>query len=305
MLETHPAAARLKLEPDGRWTIHAPAKINLGLRVFPPRPDGFHDLETWMVPLYWHDTISYQDGPDLSLTLSGRTEGIPPEPDKNLVGRAALRLAERAGIAPRGTLTLHKVLPPGGGLGGGSSDAANVLVLLNRAWELELDAHDLLAIAEALGSDVPFFVHGRSALCRGRGEVMTPLRVCRPLFAVLILPPEGLATGPVFKVFDEGRRHPDRPPTDWCAWAGLDARALNHAIVNDLEPAAFHIAPWLETLRDDAAAAIGQPVHMTGSGSTLFTLTGSAPHAADLSARLGTALGSRATCVPVRILRQR
>jgi len=126
LLETDPQSARVMRTDDGRWSVHARAKLNLGLRVFPARPDGFHDLETWMVPISWHDTLwvdTSEAVSGLSLEVTGRSAGVPTEIDRNLVGRAATKLAAAAGIQPRAKITLHKVLPAGGGIGGGSSDA--------------------------------------------------------------------------------------------------------------------------------------------------------------------------------------
>jgi 4-diphosphocytidyl-2-C-methyl-D-erythritol kinase len=294
---------------DGRWIVHARAKLNLGLRVFPPRPDGFHDLETWMVPISWHDTLWVDTAPEmrgLTLDVSGRAAGVPTEVEKNLVGRAALRLAAIAGVEPRAKITLHKVLPPGGGIGGGSSDAASVLVALNEAWGLHWEDSRLEAVAAELGSDVPFFVAARQSLCTGRGEIMTRLRSFQPLHAVLIIPPQGCPTGPVYKAFDAGHRHnPPREKTDWCQCAGASAERLSDLLVNDLEPAAFSIAPWLAALRDKAQTLAGQKVHMTGSGSTLFTLCSSGHAAGQVEARLTAGLDRDCFCVPVRILRQR
>jgi 4-diphosphocytidyl-2-C-methyl-D-erythritol kinase len=312
LLETHPKPARVTRTDDGRWMVHARAKLNLGLRVFPPRPDGFHDLETWMVPISWHDTlwvdvseeIRSQGG--LALEVTGRSQGVPTEIEKNLVGRAAVKLAAAAGIQPRGRITLHKVLPPGGGLGGGSSDAASALVALNEAWELRWEDARLEAIAAELGSDVPFFVAARSSLCTGRGEIMTRLRSFQPLFAVLIIPPQGCPTGEVYRAFDAGHRHaPEPAKTNWCQCASTPAEGLLDLLVNDLEPAAFSIAPWLAALRARAADVAGQKVHMTGSGSTLFTLCSSGQVAGELEARLTAGLARECYCVPVRILRQR
>lgn len=309
LLEMHPKPARVTRTDDGRWMVHARAKLNLGLRVFPARPDGFHDLETWMVPVSWHDTlwVEMARGEEgLTLEVTGRAAGVPTEIEQNLVGRAALKLAAAAGMAARGRITLHKVLPPGGGLGGGSSDAASALVALNEAWELRWEDAKLEAIAAELGSDVPFFVGARPSLCTGRGEVMTRLRSFQPLFAVLIIPPQGCPTGEVYRAFDAGHRHGGEvEKTNWCQCASASAEGLSELLVNDLEPAAFSIAPWLRALRDRAAAVAGQKVHMTGSGSTLFTLCSSGQAAGEVEARLAAGLNQECYCVPVRILRQR
>jgi 4-diphosphocytidyl-2-C-methyl-D-erythritol kinase len=294
---------RLPRLADGRWAIEAHAKLNLGLRVFPARTDGFHDLETWMVPTSWYDTLWVQACQEpLSLEITGRSEGVPTEIAKNLVGRAAVALAGDAAIAPRGKITLHKVLPPGGGIGGGSSDAACALVALNEAWELHWPVEKLEAVAATLGSDVPFFVRGRASLCTGRGEIMTPLAPQMPLFAVLIIPPQGCPTRDVYLAFDQGHQHrPSREKTDWRRCARATADELNALLVNDLEPAAFAVAPWLADLRRQAAEAVGRPVHMTGSGSTLFTLCSSAVEAEQTHACLAAALPC--PCLPVQIVR--
>lgn len=297
---------RLGPDTDGRYRIDAPCKLNLGLRIFPARPDGFHDLESWMVPISWHDTLTYEPGGPARLAITGRTEGIPMQLDKNLVGRAMLKLAAAAGREASGQLTLHKVVPPGGGLGGGSSDAAHALVLLDVAWNVHLDTRTLVALAVELGSDVPFFVQAQPALCKGRGEIMTPLRPFSALYAVLIIPQAGLATKPVFQAFDAGHRADDEAAEfRWTQCAGMPAEELNVALHNDLEIPAFYLAPWLSELRDRAMAAAGQKVHMTGSGSTLFTLCDTGPRAGDLAERLGDCLSTGTTCVPVRILGQR
>jgi 4-diphosphocytidyl-2-C-methyl-D-erythritol kinase len=295
--------SRLTKLPDGRFQIAAHAKLNLGLRVFPARPDGFHNLETWMVPTSWYDTLWVEvNGEPLKLEVTGRAEGVPTDIGKNLVGRAAVALAARAGIEPQGKITLHKVLPPGGGIGGGSADAACALVALNEAWGLGLPMEELERIAATLGSDIPFFVRSRPTLCTGRGEIMTPLPAMQPLFAVLVIPPQGCPTKDVYQAFDRGHQHlPVRERTDWPRCARATAEELSEMLVNDLEPPAFAVAPWLADLRQRTAAGIGRKVHMTGSGSTLFTLCSSGTEAEELQERMEKAAGC--PCVAVNILR--
>lgn len=303
MLEPAPKPPRLTQAPDGRWSIHAPAKLNLGLKIYPARPDGFHNLESWMVPLSWHDTLLITPRGKLALTISGRAEGIPTDLAQNLVGRAALRLSQEAGIEPTGQIELHKVVPPAGGLGGGSSDAAAALVALNVLWQIHLPEDALVKIAAELGSDVALFIAARPSFCAGRGEILQPLPAYNPLFAVLLLPPQGIATKPVYEAFDQGHRHARAVAFDWSTWARLPAEELNRVLLNDLESAAFHIAPWLMELRHRAAALVGQNVHMTGSGSTLFTLCGSAARAAETRQLLIENLGGACACVSARVLR--
>jgi 4-diphosphocytidyl-2-C-methyl-D-erythritol kinase len=301
----------------GRWMIEAPAKLNLGLRIFPPRPDGFHDLESWMVPISWHDTlwVDVTGKQKLTLEVTGRSEGVPTEIEKNLVGRAALKLAAAAGMSPYGWIVLHKVLPPGGGLGGGSSDAASVLLALNEAWEVGWELPRLEALASELGSDVPLFVRGEASLCTGRGEIMRPLRGrgggvggSGPLFAVLLLPPFGCGTKEVYQAFDAAlagggaeAQRPDR--IDWERVASATPEELNEMLFNDLAEPAFQVAPALRELRDKAVQIAGQKVHVTGSGSTLYTLCGSGYAAGLLQARLIAGLGEscESVCAQVKV----
>jgi len=299
-----PEFTRVTQTDDGRWQIPAHAKLNLGLRVFPARPDGFHDLETWMVPISWHDTLWVDPRPaPLSLVITGRAAGVPVDIGQNLVGRAAGTLAAAAGIQPHGCITLHKVLPPGGGIGGGSSDAAAALLALNAAWGLHWDVARLETLAAALGSDVPFFVAARPSLCTGRGEIMRPLPPAQPLCALLLIPPRGCPTKDVYRAFDAGHQHrPAREPTDWRRCALATADELAALLVNDLEPAAFAVAPWLAALRRQAEKLAGRTVHMTGSGSTLFVLCGSGAEADELAGRLRPALAD-CGCVAAEVRR--
>ena len=318
VLERDPRAQRVLRSADGRLVVQARAKLNLGLRVFPVRADGFHDIESWMVPISWHDTLFVSGeggaGGGLELVVTGRSQGVPVELEKNLVGRAALALAKAGGIAARGRIELHKVLPPGGGLGGGSSDAANALVALNEAWGLGMSEEKLIQIAAGLGSDVPFFVNGRPSLCTGRGEVMTVLRNAHPLFAVLIISPGGCPTGEVYKAFDQGHAAPTRrgeaerwSGDTWCRYAASSAEELSAILMNDLEAAALHVAPWLQAVKEKAfvAAGGGRALHMTGSGSTLFALCGSGAEAGELQGLWAKALGPDYGVVAVKVLRQR
>jgi len=290
---------RITTLPNGHFQISAPCKLNLGLRVFPPRTDGFHPIETWMVPTSWHDTLTFAPTPRaMELKITGRSQGVPTELDKNLVGKAATKLATHANFHPTGTLQLHKVVPPGGGLGGGSSDAASALVLLNHAWNLHLTDQTLLNIADELGSDVPFFIHCHAALCTGRGEIMSPLTAARPLFAVLIIPPQGCPTRDVYQSFD--RLPPSNsPPTDWPKLAASNADELNSLLINDLAAPAFEVVPWLKTLRDQASSAINRPIHMTGSGSTLFTLTNSSVQTESIQKQLAQSLNKENAIIPI------
>lgn len=250
-------------------SVRCPAKINLDLHVGPPRADGFHPVNTWMVTVGLFDTIDFAPADDIRLTCSDPT--IPADA-RNLVWRAAaaLRPAGGPGVAMR----LTKSIPAGGGLGGGSSNAAATLVALNDFWGLRHSRQRLSEIAAALGSDVPFFLNGPSSVCTGRGEIVTPVPPPACGWALLILPGIAMPTPAVYRRLDELRAgaagdvasvDPQRPPA-------ANAAALLSRLVNDLESPAFDLSPELARIRTVAEDRLNRPVRMSGSGSTLFTL---------------------------------
>ena len=275
-------------------TVRCPAKINLDLRVGPLRPDGFHSIRSWFVTVGLFDELTIEAADDLRLTCD---DPAIPNDDRNLVLRAAHALRPPGG--PGAAMRLAKRIPAGGGLGGGSSNAAAALIVLNDFWQLGLSRARLHAIAATLGSDVPFFLHGPSSLCEGRGERVTPvsLPACRQ--AVLILPKIALSTPAVFRTLDELR--PNAPePAAGPAPAATDARSLLDAIVNDLEPPAFALRPDLADLAAAAARLVGRPVRMSGSGSTLFTLfDGQTTEAGRAVLDVGTKLRVRTASVSI------
>ena len=191
---------------------------------------------------------------------------------------------------------LEKRIPLGAGLGGGSSDAARTLEALNRLWQTNWPAARLSEVAGRLGSDVPFFLHGPSSVCTGRGEVVRPVPRPRPRWVVLVLPDVHMPTPAVYRRFDEmglGFDPEIENPPDWLDWAKLPAKDLLARLVNDLEAPAFDLRPALGTLRADAELKLQRPVRMSGSGSSLFTLyDGNDAHEAEraasgISARFG------------------
>lgn len=255
----------------------APAKVNLSLSVLGRRPDGFHDIESWIAPIDWCDRITATPGNGPAITVDGDTDGIPLD-DTNLAMRAAEALARVAGHANDAAIRLEKSIPPGAGLGGGSSDAATVLLALNSLWSLNLSTKALTPIAAEIGSDVPFFLEPGSAIIRGRGERIERLDHSPRGWLVLIVPPFGISTGAVYRVWSmtgeaesnmcRAVSHHDAPWLD----PSVDAASLMPRLFNDLESAAFSVEPRLATLHSVLDGLEGCPVRMTGSGSTLFTL---------------------------------
>jgi 4-diphosphocytidyl-2-C-methyl-D-erythritol kinase len=262
----------------------APAKINLHLRVGPPAADGFHPLLTWMCTVALFDILQMQFSSKESgslVELSCDDSRIPSDATNlvvrggNLVANSLAATREGAAIQPI-RVDLAKRIPSGAGLGGGSSDAARAMLGFDQLWKGKLGSNTLAELSSRVGSDIPFFFFGASSICMGRGEFVRPIAApSRAKWAVLILPSIMMPTPAVYRKFDElqlggTQRIKDEPP--WLQWLDLSAGELLEVLINDLEPAAFAIAPELGEIRKKAQAIAGRPVRMSGSGSTLFSL---------------------------------
>ena len=275
-------------------TRAAPAKLNLHLDVGPLRPDGFHPIRSIFVPLTLADELTVtQTGGD-GVTIECDDPAVPTD-GRNLITRAA-EACNVGGLHVK----LTKRIPAGGGLGGGSSDAAAMLRLLAAAGRVDLA--DLPRIAAGLGSDVPFFLQDAQCVVEGRGEVLTPLPAAvRPGHAVLALPGLSVLTGPVFAGYD--RQPSPLGKEDLASWVALPSADLLSRLRNDLERPAFALHPPLADLRDRLEAAAGRPVRMSGSGSTLFTLADDADDAEAVAAtwrRLVPVIVTRLPHVPAK-----
>jgi 4-diphosphocytidyl-2-C-methyl-D-erythritol kinase len=248
----------------------APAKLNLTLRVLGRRPDGFHELESLVVRLAWGDKVSVRPAPAGQLTLDVVDDPATPADDSNLVMRAGRVLAEHAGTTAGAHMVLRKRIPPGTGLGGASSDAATTLQLLNRLWKLGLGNEELVRLGTRLGSDVPLFFHRPVCVLRGRGELVEDLDLRLSGHLVLVLPPVACSTPAVYAEWDRLDAHPHRP--DLCAVTAALGRPdeLMALCFNDLEPAAYRVAPALAELASRISEATGLAVRMTGSGAAFF-----------------------------------
>jgi len=256
--------------------IAAPAKINLHLRVGRRRADGFHPLLSWMVGIGLFDNLSLTKKPaESGVTLTCDDPSLPCD-ERNLAMRAALELRRRLPAdCPGVSIHLEKRIPAGGGLGGGSSDAATTLLGLNQLWNAKLTIEQLSEIAGKLGSDVPFFLFGSSSVCKGRGEAVRPIGVPASKWVTLVLPPIGMPTGDVYSRFDSmnlGNDQAIEQEPDWKHWLTLGSTALLPLFVNDLEVPAFSLRPDLADLRSSIEKTLSRPVRMSGSGSSLFTL---------------------------------
>ena len=240
------------------WTSEwpAPAKLNLFLHVVGRRPDGYHLLQTVFRFIECADYLRFAPRADGEIVLATPTPGVAEEAD--LTVRAARMLQAHTGCRQGASITLRKHLPMGGGLGGGSSDAATVLLALNHLWQTGLPRSELERIGLALGADVPVFVHGRNCFAEGVGERFIDLEL--PAATYLILQPA--AHVPTAAIFGAATLRRDTPPLDPSQWRP----GIGH---NDLEPVACAtfppVAAALDWLRGFAPEAM-----MTGSGACVF-----------------------------------
>lgn len=262
------------MNPATALFLSAPAKLNLVLRIVGRRADGYHLLETVFHAIDLADDLWLARGPlghGIDLRVSADSPPLlPPAGADNLVARALVAFAKASQASADFVVHLHKRIPAGGGLGGGSSDAAAALRLANRALGEPLDPATLHRLAAGLGADVPFFLAGCSQLGRGVGDELETVDV-PDLHFVLVLPPFGCPTAEVYKNY-AALWHGSAPQDSFPDVTGANFRdlLLGHRSCNDLEPAAERIRPALGQLRQ-RIAALGYPsVHMTGSGSTLF-----------------------------------
>ncbi len=250
------------------------AKLNLTLRVLGRRDDGFHELEALTVSFADpHDVVEVQAVPHpggISLEVVGETAGVPTGPE-NLAVRAGEALLVRAGRSGHGVkMTLRKKIPAGGGLGGGSADAAGALRAIQRLLEVEIDDAGILELGASVGSDVPFCLTGGAAWMRGRGEVLEPAPVQSGMPVVVVIPPFSMATRDVYAAWDElgGPSSPREVP------APPGIAHLVETCANDLEPAAEAVEPRLVDFRGDLEAAAGMPALLAGSGSAFTVMVG-------------------------------
>jgi 4-diphosphocytidyl-2-C-methyl-D-erythritol kinase len=279
-------------------TIHAPAKLNLSLAVLERRADGFHEIESLMVPVDLADTLAVTPGGPPGIRLVVRFAGplaTPrgrvlardvPADETNLVVRAVAALAAEAGIEPALDIELAKRIPSGAGLGGGSSDAAAALAAVAEAWKLDWPRERLAVIGGRIGSDVPWFFAGGAAVAAGRGERIVAVAPLCSLFAVIACPPQGLSTAAVYQACMPSRARAGEAVALAAALAAGDLRAALPLLANDLEPPARRLSPAVDRLLADLAQAGGLCPRLTGSGSACFTLCRTLAEARGIAARL-------------------
>ena len=243
----------------------APAKINLLLKILGPRSDGFHEIETFIAPISLCDEIRIEKSDIGDGIRFDCDDPSVPAGDDNLIVRAAKSFFAATKLKPAVSIELKKQIPHGAGLGGGSSDAASTLLVLNELFERRLQREALAKMAETIGSDVPFFIFQSPALCKGRGELVTPVKLKAKLPILLLKPAFVVSTVWAYSRWQNSREIP--------GVRYAEQEFAGQIFVNDLERSVFEKFVFLAQLKmwllDQAE--VGAAL-MSGSGSTVFAV---------------------------------
>lgn len=245
----------------------APAKLNISLRVFGKRPDGFHHIRSVMVPVSLYDEVTVEEAPS-GISVEVDDPAVPRDL-RNSCHRAASLFREWAGAPEGARIRIRKVIPAEAGLGGGSSDAAAALKGLITLTGKSPPPETLVSIAAAVGADVPFFTLGRPALVEGFGEIVTPLEWKVPFCAVIVKPPFGLPTREGYERLGRAAGGPPRreDPPSFREWEDLVS-----AVENDFEHAWDDVRRDIPGIREELKNAGASAAGLSGSGSAVFGL---------------------------------
>jgi 4-diphosphocytidyl-2-C-methyl-D-erythritol kinase len=273
---SHVRQGRLLVAND-QLQAWSPAKINWFLHVIRRRSDGYHDLESLVSKVSLYDSLTFISRSDSEVQLQCGHPAVPID-QRNLVIQAARALADAAQIHRGVTCKLTKKIPIGGGLGGGSSNAATTLLALNELWELRWPVDRLLPIAASLGSDVPLFLTPGSAIISGRGEHVEPCELPWHGHVVILIPDLSVSTAEVYQRLHWSEEDNQSSANDlqWLTRSaagstGLDASAWMAGLDNMLEAPAFEVCPQLQQISEKIARIATNPVRVSGSGACLFT----------------------------------
>lgn len=279
-----------------RIQVWTPAKLNLYLEILARRPDGFHELDTVMTAISLYDSLfvrpnrandeivfSLRSALGTAETKSAASHSVDkvspdavPADASNLVVRAAKLLQERSKAEHGADIQLVKRIPVAAGLGGASSDAAATLTACNVLWQLDWSLEQLAEVAAELGSDIPFFIYGGTATCRGRGEIIHPLRETRRRHFVVAKPPVGLSTADVYRNLDVPAAPKNR-----------DIEAFERSLAfNRLQPTAEEMTPWIERLQEAFIQSGAKQHGMSGSGTSYFAVCNNVAEAIRIRRRL-------------------
>ena len=256
---------------DERFTLPAYAKINLNLRVLGRRPDNYHEIQTVFQTITLHDRLTFESLDDERLELTCDAPDVPID-ERNLVYRAAHALRLRYQISCGARVDMKKIIPAGGGLGGGSSNAAVALLGLASLWEMSISKPELIEIGSSLGADVPFFLTGGTALGTGLGTKVSPLVDAPGMSLVLVTPSVRVSTAEAYQALNAPAltkanhaailsvSHADAQITD----------LLCDVTRNDFEPVIFELYPEINAAKEALLRVGGRKVLLAGSGSSVF-----------------------------------
>jgi 4-diphosphocytidyl-2-C-methyl-D-erythritol kinase len=289
--------------PTGSVTVRVPGKVNLYLAVGNRREDGYHELTTVFQAVSLLDEVTVRNADVLSLELVGEGADKLPTDERNLAWRAAELMADHVGRAPDVSILIDKSIPVAGGMAGGSADAAAVLVAMNSLWELNVPRRDLRMLAARLGSDVPFALHGGTAMGTGRGEELATVLSRNTFHWLLAFADSELLTPAVFTELDRLREAGDPrqlagPGPVLAALAAGDAQQLAPLLGNELQAAALSMQPALRRALRAGVEAGALAGIVSGSGPTCAFLCASAESAVDV----GTELSGAGVCRTVRVV---
>jgi 4-diphosphocytidyl-2-C-methyl-D-erythritol kinase len=280
-----------------RLEVLAPAKINLTLEVFGKRPDGYHELRSLVVPVSIFDTLAFELA-DNTLEVSCTAAGLPgdnlpllPAADDNLALRAGRLLRDVTGCRGGARIEIRKEIPIGGGMGGGSADAAATLKGLNRLWNTGLSLEQLVELGSRLGSDIPAMIHGRAVCMAGRGERTSPVPCRWPAgtewWVVVVNPGFNVPTRDVYRRFRTGLTSPGETFTNArFALESGDRKLASSSLLNSLEATVFEKYPLLAMLAERLRSAGAAGVLLSGSGASIFAMAADHGRALEIEAQI-------------------
>jgi 4-diphosphocytidyl-2-C-methyl-D-erythritol kinase len=257
--------------------IGAPAKINLFLEILNRRPDGFHNLRSAFQAVSLFDRISFELQPEVRIDLEAIGEFPVPTDERNLVTRAFHLMQSRFSLKSGLKVQLEKLIPVGGGLGGGSSDAAATVFACNLLYRLKLTKVEMMSLGAELGSDVPFFFTRGQGMVTGRGEIIEELELPIDYWLRLVTPDLGIGTAGSYAALKRGLTHPDSGFTLTNRPSREELVASLQLTGNDFERTHLKSYPILDRVRTALLDSGALMVRMSGSGSTFFGIYGKAP----------------------------
>ena len=252
-------------------SVKAPAKVNLFLEILGKRDDGYHEIETIMQEIDLADNLQLEEIQE-GVKLECNDKSIPVNQD-NLVCKAANLILMECGIRKGVLINLEKNIPVGAGLGGGSSDAAATLKALNSLWEVGLNDEELMGFAAKLGSDIPFFINGKTSLCKGRGEVITPVEVRSRMDYLILFPRVHISTETIYKNLKIDLTKKRKDVSFFLdALKYSEAADISKLLFNRLEEVIFATYPDLLQVKSTLESFDFCGVSISGSGSAFFGL---------------------------------